>query len=126
VRVGKETNVEEIELFIDEVGEHLTGLAKSDLVVGDSITLGKVTIVPLSHVGLGFGGGGGGGEEPGDRKRPKSSGSGQGTGGGGSVKPVALAVFREDGVEIMKIPRKPSAMARFLDRVPDLIDKLKD
>jgi hypothetical protein len=26
----------------------------------------------------------------------------------------------------MKIPRKPSAMARFLDRVPDLIDKLKD
>jgi len=126
VRLEKETNVEDIELFIDEVGDHLTGLAKSDLVVGSSITLGKVTVVPLSHVGLGFGGGGGGGEEPGSRERPKSSGGGQGAGGGGSVTPVALAVFKDDGVEIMKIPRKPSAMARFFDRVPDLIDKLKD
>jgi uncharacterized spore protein YtfJ len=111
--------------FIDELGDHLTGLAKADMVVGSPITLGKVTIVPLSELGLGFGGGGGGGEDAATEKRPKSTGSGLGSGGGGRVKPIAVAVFREDGVEIMKLPDKPSAIARLLDKVPDLIEKLK-
>ena len=118
--------MEDIELFIDEIGDHLSGLAKSDLVVGAPTALGRVTIVSLSHVGLGFGGGGGGGEEPGNARRPKSTGGGQGTGGGGRVRPVAVAVFKEDGVEIVKVPHKQSSLSRLLEKLPELIDKLKD
>jgi uncharacterized spore protein YtfJ len=109
--------------FMANIGDQLTGLANGDLVVGTELTLGDVTIVPLTHVSFGFGGGGG--EEAATDKQPRNVGSGDGTGGGGNIKPVAVAVFRKDGVEIMRLPEKPSAMARLLEQVPDLIDKFK-
>jgi uncharacterized spore protein YtfJ len=118
--------VEDLNQFIDELGDSLGEIANSDLVVGSEIQLGEVTIVPLSQVGIGLGGGGGGGQEGGGKKKQSSTGSGGGTGGGGSVTPVAVAVFREGSVEILKVPTKPNALVSFLERVPDLIEKFKD
>ena len=117
--------MEELNQMIDELGDQLGEVANSDLVVGSPIKLGPVTIVPLSEVGIGFGGGGGGGEDGEGKKGERNKGSGRGTGGGGRVVPVAVAVFREGSVEIMKVPRKPNPVERILERIPDLIDKFK-
>lgn len=112
--------------FLDDLGDQLSGLTNGDLVVGSKLVLGNTTIVPLSKVSLGFGGGGGGGEERAEDDSPiRNSGTGGGTGGGGSVKPVAVAVFRDSGVEIMRVPEKTSSLSRLLEKLPDLVDKLK-
>ena len=62
-----------IGLVSDQVGE----LAQSDVVLGDPIVLGEVTLVPLSRVSVGFGAGGGTGEADPGRKghRPRGQGS---------------------------------------------------
>ncbi len=118
--------MEEVSGFVDEIGDRLKEIANSDLVVGEAIRLGEVTIVPLSQVGIGFGGGGGGGRDTKSKKGPGGQGSGGGSGGGGGVTPIAVAVFRSGSVEILKVPSKPSPMGRFLERIPDLIDRIKD
>ena len=117
--------MDEVNSLIEQVGGKLGEIADSDLVVGSAIKLGEVTIVPISEVAVGFGGGGGEGEDAGGTKRQASKGGGAGLGGGGSVTPVAVAVFRNGSVEVMKIPKKPNPVARLLEKIPDLIDQLK-
>ena len=90
------------------VSDRLAEVARSDLVVGQPIQAGEVTIIPLSSVSFGFGGGGGEGEgEPPHEHGPakkmkmktaKGKGIGGGTGGGAKVHPVAVAVFTPEGV----------------------------
>jgi uncharacterized spore protein YtfJ len=118
--------MEDVSSFVAEIGERLGEVANSDLVVGQELKLGEVTIVPLSEIGVGFGGGGGSGEDGNKKTKLRNRGHGGGTGGGGGITPIAVAVFRQGTVEIMKIPTKVSPVAKLLERIPDLIDKIKD
>ncbi len=118
--------MDEIDSLIEQVGAQLGEIANGDLVVGSAIKLGNVTIVPISDVAIGFGGGGGEGEDTGSKKKQVTTGGGRGLGGGGGVTPVAVAVFREGSVEVMKIPEKPNPVARLIEKIPDLIDRLKN
>lgn len=105
-------------------------LAHSDVVIGEPIELGAVTIVPLSRVSIGFGGGGAAGEGEAPQKKGKRPGSGRGSGGGGGgggkVRPVAVIVFGPDGVSVEPIPDKKGLLDKLFDKVPDLVSKLKD
>lgn len=109
-------------LVSDQVGE----LAQSDVVLGDPITLGDVTLVPLSRVSVGFGAGGGTGEADTGRKgRPKGHGTGGGGGGGGKIRPVGVIVFRPDGVEVHALPDKPGLLDKLFDKLPGFIEKIQ-
>lgn len=115
-----------ISMVSDKVGD----IARSDVVIGDPIELGEVTLVPLSRVSVGFGGGGGTGEgEPPRKKRGRHGGRGRGTGsgggGGGKVRPVGVIVFGPEGVEVQPIPDKQGLIDRFFDKVPGLIEKVQ-
>jgi len=118
------------------VSDKLAETAQSDLVVGQPIVAGDVTIVPLSAVSLGFGGGGGEGEgepphEHGPVKKMKmksctGKGIGGGGGGGAKVRPVAVAVFSSEGVQILPIGEKKCLLDKLFDKIPDFIEMAKD
>lgn len=116
-------NVEEI---LESVGEELGGVANGDAVVGSPVKLGNATVYPISLVSLGLGGGGGEGEEAAGDKGKAQAGTGQGAGGGVKARPVAVLVFQGDSVSVLPIPRKAGPVERFLERLPDLLEKFKD
>lgn len=108
-------------------------VAKSDIVVGDAITMGEVTIVPLSRMTVGFGAGGGEGEGEGppDRKRsrrqrPRGKGVGGASGMGAKVRPIGVVVFSADGVEVHPIAAKKGIVDKIFDRIPEVIDLAKE
>ncbi len=116
-------NVEEI---LEAVGEELGGVAHGDAVIGSPLKLGDATVYPISLVSLGLGGGGGEGEESSGESGKGQGGAGHGAGGGVKARPVAVLVFQGDQVTVLPIPSKAGPVERFLDRLPDLIEKFKD
>ncbi|MBU0553529.1 GerW family sporulation protein [Myxococcota bacterium] len=125
--------MESINTLMDLVSAHLSELAKSDVVVGAPIELGAHTVVTLSAVSVGFGGGGGQGEGDmpahtrGKHKHGgKGKGLGGGSGGGGKVRPVAVIVFSEGGVQVLPVPAKQGALDKIFERIPGLIDKITE
>lgn len=116
-----------IGLVSDKVGD----VAQSDVVVGEPIVFGEVTLVPLSRVSIGFGGAGGTGEGGPPRKRSnrhpgRGRGTGGASGGGGKVRPVGVIVFGPDGVDIKPIPDKKGPVDLFFEKVPGLIERIHD
>ena len=84
-------------------------------VVGDPITVGDNTLIPLVNIGFGFGVGGGEGTDP-----SKGSGIGGGTGGGGGVKPVALIVINKDGVRLESVK---GGTASVIEKIAETVSK---
>lgn len=136
--------MEHVNALIDLVAGTVADVAKSNVVVGEPIELGEVTIVPLSRVSLGFGGGGGEGEGKGAKQRRRRNkekngaklearlelaegrGIGMGAGGGGKVRPVAAIVFSSEGVSIEAVPDKKGVVDKIFDKVPEIIDLVND
>jgi len=117
--------------LIELVAGKIEDSAKSDVVVGEAITLGGVTIVPLSRLSVGLMGGGGEGEGdiPEHKKRGgahamkgRGKGSGAGAGIGARVRPVGVAIFGADGVEVVPIADKKGLIDKIFDKVPELIE----
>ena len=107
--------MEDIEQLFDKAVGEIERMLNTKTVVGDPITIESHTLIPLVNVGFGFGVGGGEGSEP-----KKGSGHGGGTGGGGGVKPVALVIINEDGVQIEPIK---SGTTSVLEKVAETIGK---
>ncbi len=123
--------MEQVNDLLDMIGDKLAGMTKSNLVAGSPIALGKVTIVPLSLVSVGFGGAGGESDasrkhrrDKGGHSHDRGKGSGEGSGGGGQVRPVAVAAFTEDGVDVLTIRGEQSLLDKILAKLPDLIDRV--
>ncbi|MBD3168756.1 MAG: sporulation protein [candidate division Zixibacteria bacterium] len=100
------------------VGE-LRSMAKSETVVGQPITAGKNTVVPLCKVSVGFGAGGGEGE-----KNTSEKGFGGGGGGGASIEPVAFIVISDDRVSLLST--KGKKYEDLLSMIPDAIKGVID
>ncbi len=132
--------MENIDDLMDLVGDKLTEITTSELVVGPPTTLGNVKIVPLSRINVGFGGGGGDGEYKWKSRGKKSKniklndkidvgksagGKGKGSGGGGCIRPVAVVVFAENGVEVLKIPEPKKTVNSIFEKMPGIFNKFK-
>jgi uncharacterized spore protein YtfJ len=119
--------MEELQSIIEMVSDKLAAVANSDIVIGQPLKFGSITIVPISKISIGIGAGGGEGNNPADKrnKRKPDKGTGGGTGGGVMVRPVAVAVFSEQGVEILPIPDKKGRFDKLLDKVPEVIEMVK-
>ena len=111
--------MEHVEEIIEQVSGTLADLARSDVVVGDPMQVGNVMVVPICRVSAGFGGGG----ETGSGGALSAQGAG--SGGGALVRPVAVVIFREEGVEILPIPERQGKLEKLLDQIPSLIEKAK-
>jgi len=84
-------------------------------VVGEPITVGDNTIIPLSSIGFGFGAGAGGGKEV---EKVDRSGEGGGSGGGGGIKPVAVVIINADGVRVEPLKRSTTDV---IDKVGEIV-----
>ena len=96
----------------------------SKTVVGDPITVGDSTIIPLLSIGFGFGGAGGTGL--GDKKEG-TEGIAGGGGAGGGVKPIAIIIIDKDGARIESIKGgMASALEKIGESVPKMMEKFAD
>jgi len=96
---------------------------KTEAVVGDPITVGEVTILPIAKVTFGFGAGG--------EDLEKSKGFGGGSGGGATITPMGFLVVKNGDVSIIPIHEKETLFDKLIDpmsydKLEKVFDKIKD
>ena len=92
-------------------------------VVGDPITTGDVTIVPISKISIGLGGGGS--DFTTKNSNQKENPFGGGVGAGVKVTPVAFLIIKEGSVRMLPVGNPPSSTAdRLVEMIPDTLDKI--
>ena len=90
-------------------------------VVGDPITAGDVTIVPISKISIGLGGGG----SDFTTKNSANQDFGGGVGAGVKVTPVAFLIIKEGNVRMLPVAAPASTTAdRLVEMIPDTLDKI--
>ena len=106
--------------------EKIKAMADVNTVVGDPISAGEVTIIPLSKVSFGFGVGGS--DFATKNQKPNQNNSfGGGTGAGVTIVPVGFLIVRGTSVKLLPVAPPPDgALDRVVDMVPDLVDKVTD
>jgi len=103
------------ELLKATIGE-MERLLASKTIIGEPITAGGKTVIPLLSVGAGFGAGAGAGK--GDE------GASGGAGGGLGMKPVAVIIIEEESVRVEPVEKRPGSLIEQLaDKIPSLIKK---
>ena len=92
-------------------------------VIGEPITAGGVTIIPISKVSVGFGGGGS--DYVSRNMNKQENPIGGGAGGGIKVTPVAFLIIKDGSVRMLPVAAPANTTAdRIVEQVPDLLDKV--
>ena len=97
----------------------------SNSVVGEPITAGDVTIIPISKISVGLAGGG-------FDIEPKTASRndlpfGGGVGAGVKVTPVAFIISKDGSVRMMPVAVPANTTAdRIVEMVPETLDKIAD
>jgi uncharacterized spore protein YtfJ len=99
------------------VGE-LKEIATAEAVIGEAVTVGDKTVVPVVKISVGFGAGGG------ESEKEKPVGFGAGGGGGCVIEPAAFIIMDKDGVSLL--PAKPGKIDSFIDSIPAVVNKIVD
>jgi uncharacterized spore protein YtfJ len=103
---------------IETALEKMRYIARTETVIGEPITAGAVTLIPVSKISIGFAAGGSGEEG--------KKGSGSGTGGGINVEPLAFIVITGEKVSIQPVSSADSDLKRLLRDAPDVMKKVYD
>ncbi len=108
--------------IVDKVRE----IADANTIVGQPITTGGVTIIPISRLSVGVGSGG---TEFGS-KHQKPDGDncfGGGAGAGVNLIPVGFLVVKDGSVKLLPVaPPAATTVDRVVEMVPEAIDKVTD
>jgi len=120
--------MEDIENMVKTTLSQIEKVLSSKTVVGEPISVGDTTLIPLLSVGFGFGAAGGGATKA-DAKQvgdaPKTGTSG--TGGAGGLRPIAIIVIDKEGVRIEPIKSSvAAAIEKLSEKVPSVVEKIAD
>ena len=85
-------------------------------VVGDPISIGDTTIIPLVDVNFGVGAG-----AMGNAKGTNNAGGGM----GGKLSPTAAIVIQDGSIRMMPVSEE-SSLSKVLDMVPGVVSKVQD
>ena len=107
-----------VEILKGVVGE-LKEISRSETIIGEPITVGSRTVIPVVKISVGFGAGGGQGE---DEKR--GSGYGGGGGGGAKIEPAAFIIMDDRGVSLL--PAQKGKWGDLIDAIPDFERKFSE
>ena len=116
-----ENNVKNI---MDATMENLKGMINADVITGDPIVVGEITLIPVSKVAFGFGAGGSdipvkGGT--GAAETPFGGGSGAGV----SIKPVGFLVVGADQIKLLPVGSgNSSPVDKLFEFIPQMVDKV--
>jgi len=105
-----------VDILKGVVGE-LREISKSETIIGQPITVGAKTVIPIVKISVGFGAGGGQGED-----EKKGSGFGGGGGGGARIEPAAFIIMDEKGVSLL--PAQKGKWGEIIDAIPDFAKKV--
>ena len=106
------------EILKSVVGE-LKEISKSETIIGEPITVGDRTVIPIVRISVGFGAGGGQGESS-----KSETGFGGGGGGGVKIEPSAFIIMDKDGVSIL--PANKGKWDSIIDSIPGFAKKISD
>ncbi|MFV0519371.1 MAG: GerW family sporulation protein [Lachnospirales bacterium] len=97
---------------------NIEGVLNSKSVVGEPVQFGKNIIIPLVEIGFGMGAGGSDTLKDDLDTTVETAGGGM----GGSVKPTAILVVNDDGVQLVDVKNKDS-VNKVIDMLPALLSK---
>jgi uncharacterized spore protein YtfJ len=104
-----------VDSLIERVLGELKDIVQTRTVVGEPVTAGTVTLIPVSKISLGFAAGGG-----------TEGGGRSGTGGGATVEPIGFVVIDGDGkVQVMTLKEKEISWGQLVELVPGAVSKVK-
>ncbi len=95
----------EVDKVLDMVAKRLQEVVQSRAVVGQPVSDGERTVVPLSEISLFFGGAGAGAEASGKADDTAGRGEGGLSGGAVQVRPLCALVIEGDEVRIEAVAR---------------------
>jgi sporulation protein YtfJ len=90
-------------------------------IIGEPITTGDTTLIPVSKVQYGFTSGGT--DLPSKQSKELFGGAG---GGGISITPVAFIVIENGKTRLMQINNYTSSADRAISMIPELVDKVTE
>ena len=114
----KETPVNRI---MESTLEKMREMVDVSTIIGDPMTTGDTTLIPVSKVSYGFTSGGT--DLPSKQGNELFGGAG---GGGISITPVAFIVIQNGKVRMMQINNYTSSADRAIAIIPELVDKLTE
>lgn len=106
------------EAIIKTLMDEIKTITKTETILGEPITVGNNTIIPVCRIMVGFGAGGGEGE-----MKEKRGGSGGGGGGGVRIEPAAFVVIKGD--EVTVTGARPGKLEGLFEAVPGIIEKIQ-
>lgn len=109
-----------IKTVMDTTMEKLRTMVDADTIIGTPITVGNVTLLPVSRVSFGLATGG--------SDFPSKNGQelfGGGGGAGVTVNPVAFICINGDNVHMMPVYSEMNTVDKAINMAPELIDKVK-
>lgn len=99
---------------METIYDKLDNFLKTETVVGETIDLGEVQLVPIITASFGLGGG------IGEEENDSVSGGG---GVGCKISPDAIIVVRGSEVEMMPVKNR-DALDKLIEQVPDILNKV--
>lgn len=107
---------------VESIIQKVTDTIKTETVIGNQITVGEVTLIPIINVSFGFGAGGGDGKSGGNDQ-------GNGAGGGGGARMTVSGMMVVKGDEVNFVPTgkgagKTGSIDKVLDALPELLKKI--
>ncbi|MCH5321364.1 MAG: sporulation protein YtfJ [Eubacterium sp.] len=114
----KETPVNKI---MENTLEKMREMVDVSTIIGEPMTTGGVTLIPVSKVSYGFTSGG--------TDLPSKSNAelfGGGGGGGITITPVAFIVIENGKTRLMQINNYTSSADRAISMIPELVDRVTE
>lgn len=110
-----------VERVISLVTDNLKTMIDTKVVVGEAITAGETTLIPISKVAVGFVAGGG--EYDKKTETEKDVPFAGGSGAGYSVNPIGFVVIKGADVRLIKVA--PNELAsKIVEVVPEVVDAI--
>ena len=103
---------------IDAIFSNLEKFIKTETVIGEPITIGEVTLVPIISVMFGCGAGSGTGSD-----NKGMNGNGAGGGGGARISPNGIVVIKDGEVSMLPVKSK-SNLEALVNMVPEIVSKI--
>jgi sporulation protein YtfJ len=111
------------EKFIESMVDKIKTAIKTDTIIGEPISIGDKTLIPITKVTFGFGIGG--------EETENQDSFGGGSGAGATIEPIGFLVIYKDRVDMLPLKEKDSLFDKLLDpasydKIGQIIDHVKD
>lgn len=110
-----------IKAIMDTTMDKLKAMVDANTIIGDPITVGEVTLLPVSRVSFGLATGGS--DFP---SKHQSELFGGGGGAGVTISPVAFIAVNGDSVKMMPVYNELGTAEKALAMAPEVLERAKE